>query len=463
MPEAATRADARPAEADDTLPPVPVLVLVAAMTTGVVAQGGYYPPGRILVTALVLVAVILAGRPFPWSWPVPVAAGSLALWIVIRAVFADEYPAALAAVATLGCLVAALLVLRRTDAAQREATAEILVWLGVLVAVTAWAGVAWRIPRFAILVENRLWRGASTLTYPNAAAALLVPLALLALALLIGRPGSAPRATAGYLALVGVGATLSRAGFIALAVGFVVLAVAAGVRATIRNTLAPALGAAIAVAALLPSVPHTAAPRPALAVLGLLAGAAVAVGTLALPGRARTPVVAALLGAAGIGAAVALRGGYLHQVWASRGNLDSSGRTGALRAAFEMVAQRPLTGTGMGLARFMWDTPDGAGAVALYVHNEYVQTLVDLGGIGFTLLLALIAALVRYLYRGRRLPLRPGIRAGVFAALAAFAVHSGFDFLWHVAVLPLAGGFLVGLAGPAISGESISPEPEGEQ
>ena len=128
-----------------------------------------------------------------------------------------------------------------------------------------------------------------------------------------------------------------------------------------------------------------------------------------------------------------------------------------------MVAQRPLTGTGMGLARFLWDTPDGNGAVALYVHNEYVQTLVDLGAIGLALLFALIAALAWYLYRGRRYTHRPGIRAGVLAALVAFAVHSGFDFLWHVAVLPLAGAFLVGLAGPAMWGEPISPETEGEQ
>src|SRR5581483_3067981 len=106
-----------------------------------------------------------------------------------------------------------------------------------------WAGVAWRLPRFAVLVEHRLWRGGSTLTYPNAAAAALVPLALLALALLIARPDKPLRAAAGYLLLVGVGATLSRAGFLALLVGFGVLAVLAGVRA-VWHVLPVALGAA---------------------------------------------------------------------------------------------------------------------------------------------------------------------------------------------------------------------------
>jgi hypothetical protein len=39
--------------------------------------------------------------------------------------------------------------------------------------------------------------------------------------------------------------------------------------------------------------------------------------------------------------------------------------------------------------------------------------------------------------------------AGASAAVTALAVHSGFDFLWHPAVLPLLGGLLCGLAAPA--------------
>jgi O-antigen ligase len=127
-----------------------------------------------------------------------------------------------------------------------------------------------------------------------------------------------------------------------------------------------------------------------------------------------------------------------------------------------MVARQPLTGTGVGLARFLWTTPDGRGAVALYVHNEYVQTLVDLGAIGLVLLLGLAVAIAAYLYQGRRYPHRPGIRAGALAALTAFAVHSGFDFLWHIAVLPLAAGLFIGLAGPAIREEVTNQEEKGE-
>jgi O-Antigen ligase len=450
------------AAADRPAIPAHAVLLLTALAAGVVAQGGYYPPGRVLVTVLVLAAALVALRAQPWTRAdlVTVAAVPLAVWILARAVLADEYPEAVAAVATLACVVAALIALRRTDLAAREAGAEALVWVGALVAVTAWLGVAWRMPRFAVLVENKLWRGGATLTYPNATAALLVPLALLALALLAARPRAVPRALAAYLLLVGVGATLSRAGFLALLVGFLVLVVLS--RSALWHSIPPALGAAVAVAALVPSFPDSSAPRPGAAVLGLAAGAVVAAGPVLLRGRIRAAVVAVLVLGAVVAAGAVLGSGRLHQVWAVRGNLDSSGRTGALHAAFAMVAENPFTGTGLGLARFVWDTPDGNGAVALYVHDEYVQTLVDLGAIGAVLLLGLFTALAWHLYRARRLPHPSGIRAGAIAALAAFAVHSGFDFLWHIAVLPLAGSLLIGLAGPAIGGNTISPQAEGK-
>ncbi len=403
------------------------------------------------------VALPVALRAHPWTradlGPVPVVATALAVWVLVRAVGADRYPEAVAAVVTLGCLVAVLVVVRRTGPAERESAAGTLVAVGALVAVTAWVGVAWRVPRFAVLVDYQLWRGASTLTYPNAAAALLVPLALLAIMLLVARPRSVLRALTAYLLLVGVGTTLSRAGFLALLAGFVVLALVAGVRATVWHALPPLVAAAAAVGALVPSFSATAAPQPLLAGLGLLAGGAVATGAVLLPARARALAVGAVLVVAGALAASQLRSGLLHEVWRSRGNLNSGGRTGALHVAFEMVARQPLTGTGVGLARFLWTTPDGRGAVALYVHNEYVQTLVDLGAIGLVLLLGLAVAIAAYLYQGRRYPHRPGIRAGALAALTAFAVHSGFDFLWHI---------VIGLAGPAIREEVTNQEEKGE-
>ncbi|MFK3980781.1 O-antigen ligase family protein [Micromonospora sp. NPDC050397] len=433
-----------------------VVLLIVALSAGVVAQGGYYDAGRILVTVLVMVALAALLRLAPGiradTWPVVAACAALAGWVLVRAVIADAYPIAFGAVATLAGVAAVLLILSQTSAVERLGCANAMIGLGVLVALTAWIGVAWRVPQFAILVEGRLWRGASTLTYPNAAAALLAPLALLALALLVARPRSMPYAVAAYLLLVGTGATLSRAGLIALAAGLVVLAVTAGVRATISRTGPLLVAAGIAVVLLVPSTPVAAPPQPALAVLGLLAGGLVVTGSVLLPGRIRAGALVATLLSGAVLLLTQRDSEQLGAMLASRGNLESPGRSGALTAALELVAANPLIGTGMGEARFVWLTPNGNGAVAVYAHNEYLQLLVDLGAIGALLLLALFATMALTIRRGSAYQHQPGIRAGVFAALTAFAVHSAFDFLWHIAVLPLVGALLVGLAAPATGG-----------
>ncbi|RKR91229.1 O-antigen ligase-like membrane protein [Micromonospora pisi] len=437
-----------------------VVVLIVALSAAVVAQGGYYPAGRILVTVLVAVALVAALRLRPRvevdARMVALACAALAGWVLVRAVIADAYEVAFGAVGTLAGVAAVALILARTSVGERIRGAEAVIGLGVLVSVTAWAGVAWRLPRFAVLVEGRLWRGASTLTYPNAAAALLVPLALLALALLLTRPRSLPLALAGYLLLVGTGATLSRAGLIALLAGLMVLAATAGLWSTISRAGPLLLGAGIAVVAVVPSTPGTAQPQPALAAIGLVSGALIVTGSVLLPTRVRG---GAMVGALLLGAiALASQWGSdpLRAVLASRGNLDSPGRSGAATAALELVGANPLIGTGIGQARFLWVTPNGNGALALYAHNEYLQLLVDLGLIGALLLMALFATMAVAIRRGGAHQRRAGIRAGVFAALTAFAVHSGFDFLWHIAVLPLLGALLVGLAAPAIRGNPSS-------
>jgi O-antigen ligase len=200
-----------------------------------------------------------------------------------------------------------------------------------------------------------------------------------------------------------------------------------------------------------------------LAVAGLAAGAAVAVGAVFVPARVRAVGVAAALVLAGVAAVAGPHFDTVRTLLASRGNLESSGRTGALQAALDLVREHPLIGAGVGEARFLWLSPHGYGQAAIYAHNEYLQALVDLGAIGCALLLGVFAAIAVTLRRGRGYPHRPGVWAGAVTALAAFAVHSGFDFLWHIAVLPLAGALFVGLAGPAISEEPRSPTAEGEE
>jgi hypothetical protein len=470
---------------------VAVTVLVAALAVGAAAQGGYYPAGRVAVLALVVLAGLLAKSAAPVSTgpaadrgaggdpardggstlPLVLACGALAAWAVARGVAAGATPAGLAAAGTLVTVAVPVLLLARSGDAQRRRCVTGLAAVGTAVAVTAWIGVAWRYQPFVQLVEHRLWRGSSTITYPNATAALLAPIALLVLGELVGRRPAPGRTAVAYALLVGLGATLSRAGLIGLAAGLVVLCAAAGVRVTVVRVLPVLLGAGLAGTALAPSAPAGGPPHPALAGAGLLAGLLVAVAPQLpdrlLPAsrrrRALLSIPAFLLVAAAIGLALHAAGAALDTVLASRGTLASSGRSGALHAAWQLVGAYPVAGTGVGQARFLW--PDGTGnlQVARYAHNEYLQLLVDLGAVGAALLLVLLGSLARTAWRGRPGTRRPGRWAGAVAAVTALAVHSGFDFLWHLAVLPLLAGLLIGLASRVPEEEcttTIPPRPQ---
>jgi O-antigen ligase len=138
-------------------------------------------------------------------------------------------------------------------------------------------------------------------------------------------------------------------------------------------------------------------------------------------------------------------------VAAARFNLASPDRTGALHAALQLVAQHPLTGTGPGQAVLRWKGTNHGSHLYAYVHNEYLQLAAELGLVGLALLAILLAAMARLLW-GARPPGRPsGTWAGVVAATVAFAVHSGFDFVWHLPAIVLTVTLLVGvvLPGPA--------------
>jgi O-Antigen ligase len=445
-----------PAVSDQTSQlPFPILLLVAAIAAGAVAQGGFYPTGRILVAVMtgLALAAALAPRERRWdardTWPVAIACAALAAWAGVRAAVEGTPWAGLPAVTTLACMVAAMVVLRRADEAQRELCAVTVVGIGVLVAISGWIGFVWRVQPLALPGDERLWRASSTLTYANAAAALLAPLAILMIALLIDRPRAYTRQVAVFLVLVGLGATFSRGGMLGFTVGLVVLAVLAGVRPTARHVAAPLLGAIVAVAALAPSVPDSERPQPALALAGLAAGLVIVVGIPRLPGR--WPLVAVPAGVivtAGAVAVLASSGRWLDLLARDRASLSSPTRTESARAALRLFAEHPIAGVGPGRSTFPW-MMDGRLVTGRYAHNEYLQLLTELGAVGLALLLFVLAALAYTIHRGR-----PGTRpaplwAGAAAAFAAMIVHSGFDFLWQLPVIPLTAALLVGLAGPA--------------
>lgn len=161
-----------------------------------------------VLTGLAL-AGALARRTNRWdgrdTWPVAITCAALAAWTGVRAAAQGTPSAALPTIATLACIVAAIVVLRRADDKERELCALAAVAVGVSVAVSGWIGVVWRAEPSALPGDERLWRATSTLTYANAAAAMLAPLALLTIASLIARPGAYTRQVAAFLLLLGPG------------------------------------------------------------------------------------------------------------------------------------------------------------------------------------------------------------------------------------------------------------------
>jgi O-antigen ligase len=149
----------------------------------------------------------------------------------------------------------------------------------------------------------------------------------------------------------------------------------------------------------------------------------------------------------------------LHNLATSRITLSSPDRDGATHAALDLVAARPIAGVGPGRIWLSFTAPTGEQRVMRYVHNEYLQVLVELGLIGLVLLLCLLVAVAITVWRGRR---ESALWAGSVAGLTVLIVHSGFDFLWHVPAILLTAGLLVGLAGPATDARRQTPKVEGK-
>ena len=333
----------------------------------------------------------------------------------------------------------------RLDGQQRDQLVVAVVAVGVLVALSGWAGVAWRRSPWA-LQDQGLWRAATTLSYANAAAGLMSAVTLLALGRAAGKPHSVPLAITSCVLLTGLGATLSRGGFLAFGAGALVLVGLLGVRTVIRGAAGPTMGALVALAALGPSIPKFSSARPGLAVAGLVLGAVVASGAHAVSRRA---LVTAAVAITAVSALVLVAWGPARdagrQIARPRLSIASPDRVDEARAALRVAGRRPLAGVGPGNADLRWIRSDGAVVVARYAHNEYLQTLADLGVVGLGLLASLLVAVAHMVRRGRAVAPSPVVWAGVAAGLVALGVHGLFDFGWHLPAVPLTGAVLVGI------------------
>jgi O-antigen ligase len=430
---------------------VPVLVLLGGLTTGLLAQGGFYGAARTPLFVAVAVAFLLAlvstvpDRADLRLVPAT-AAAALAGWALLRGLSTDDPRSGVPMAALLASVVAVLLVVRRQGQGGRDLLLTGLLGAGVLVSAMGWVGVVWhRIPW--ALPNDGVWRATSTLTYANATAAVLVPLFLVSLGLLVGRPPDPRRSVVTAVLLIGALATLSRAGMLALIAGLLVLSALGGPRRLVVAGLAPATGAGVAVGGLLVAMPLGSAPHQTLPIVALPAGLMVAA---ALARWRPSPRGMLLMGTVlAIGVLPLARTGAFHRAMAdvaeTRASAGSSPRFDATEAAVRIARQHPLIGVGPDDGWVRWSSEGGATQTMQYVHDEYLQVLVELGLVGLTLLLAVLVGsglLIRraiHCYRATTLP------AAVAAATAAAAVHGGFDFVWHLPVVPLVLAVLLGL------------------
>jgi O-antigen ligase len=175
--------------------------------------------------------------------------------------------------------------------------------------------------------------------------------------------------------------------------------------------------------------------------------AAVAMALVA-PGRRRTGL--AILSLAGVGVAWIGLGGVI-EAFEARGIQGS--RLDLWRDMLPMVRDFPLLGVGWNAFataypwyQTIWKT-DWIGEA----HNDYLQALLDGGLVGFALVCALVALVLRAaLANARRTPLE----LGLFGALLGFALHEVVDFGGQI---PANAATAVALAAAALAPEREHP------
>jgi O-antigen ligase len=463
-----------------------VVVLLAGPTALAFFSGGYFDPARLIAGAaawaLFAVAALTSPAPLPRSTAGRVALAGLVLltvwtgasigWAVLAAPATDAlqrlllYVAAFAAAATL---------LREPLA--RRATEPALA-LGAFV-VVGYGLLDRLLP--GVLEYTRynraLGRLDQPLTYWNAMGALAALGALLCTRL-AGDP-TRPRwmrATAAGVTPVlaaGVWLSYSRGALAALGVGLLALAALSLTRQQLRAIgVALATGAIAAIAAEsfdgVRALEGAAGTRQGeglamlaiLLVLGLAAAAAVHLdgrlsrSPIALPRWATVAVAIGIVAvAAGVVGIAARDSGHATASGASAERLRSieSNRYEywdvALRDGF---AEEPLKGVGAGGFGVIWlenrDVPERAKEA----HSLYVETLAELGIVGFAFLCMFVGGLVVIAVRARR------AAPGAVAALVLWATHAAIDWDWQMPALSLVALVLAGyLVATAESGEPV--------
>ncbi|HET8566500.1 MAG TPA: O-antigen ligase family protein [Solirubrobacterales bacterium] len=133
---------------------------------------------------------------------------------------------------------------------------------------------------------------------------------------------------------------------------------------------------------------------------------------------------------------------------------SGEGRYQFWESALREARSAPLTGTGSGTFELWWNRDGSVRATVRDTHSLYMQTLGELGLVGFLLLAGFLLAVLAT-GAAATVRSRSGSRSQMAAALAgvvAFCFVAGFDWIWQIPVLPVAALLLAAALVTADSG-----------
>jgi hypothetical protein len=136
---------------------------------------------------------------------------------------------------------------------------------------------------------------------------------------------------------------------------------------------------------------------------------------------------------------------------------SGNGRIEQWRAGMRLFDREPVHGIGAGTFGLVWprERPAASGLVVDDAHSLYVETLAELGAVGFALLaVALLAILAATLPAGRGRD--RSVYAALFAGFVAWAIHAGVDWDWEMPALTVA---IFGFGGLALARPAEAPRP----
>jgi hypothetical protein len=449
-------------------------VLLAAPTFAAFRSGGYGVKTQLIVAGTLFAILAVAALAAPWP-PLPGGAPLAALgalvgltaWAAISVTWTRAEEDAVHDVDRLALYCAAFaaaLAVMRVRAIRRVTP---FVLLAGILAVSLYA-LAGRLLPHLVHQHATFVRLNQPLTYWNALGLFAGFGTLIGVAVAGDRTrGAALRATACAAAVpCGLASvlTLSRGASVAVLVGLGVCVVVRGGRATLAAA-GCALGAIVALGVGLGAFPDVltlgrdtdaqAAQGAVFTPIALLVSAAAGLAfarlrrtraaAIDLPPRRRARVaVAAVAVLVVLAGAIAIAGSGKESTdvprSAARITRVETNRGHYWRVALDAFRRHPLNGIGTASFGVEWTRERGRDQSARDAHSLYVETLAELGLVGFLLLLAFVGSLsFATLGAARERPRDAGVAAAA-AVLAAFVIHVGLDWDWEmpsVVLVPL--------------------------